>query len=60
MYKNGDAKEFTFDPVDQYMLQARAFAHSILNNTPVPTPLSDALKNMQVIDAFRESAGNKW
>jgi len=59
MYKNGDAKEFTFDPVDQYMLQARAFAHSILNNTPVPTPLSDALKNMQVIDAFRESAGNK-
>ena len=49
-------EEIVFAPVDQYSLQADAFADAILNDRAVPTPLSDALGNMQVIDAIRESA----
>jgi predicted dehydrogenase len=45
-----------FDPADQYSEMADAFALSILNNTSVPTPLTDALANMRVIDAMFESA----
>lgn len=41
---------------DQYSEMGDAFALSILNNTPVPTPLTDALANMRVIDALFESA----
>lgn len=45
----------TFDPVDQYRVQVDAFARSIQLDTPVPCPLDDAVANMQVIDAVRES-----
>ena len=44
------------NPADQYSEMADAFALSILNNTRVPTPLTDALANMRVIDAMFESA----
>jgi predicted dehydrogenase len=47
------------NPADQYSEMADAFALSILNNTPVPTPLADALANMRVIDAMFESAKNQ-
>ena len=43
---------FTFGPVDQYTLQAEAFSKAILENTEIPTPLSDAVNNMKVIDAI--------
>lgn len=50
-----------FEPVDQYSLQADAFSKSILEDLPVPTPLSDAIGNMKVIDAIVSSAkSNKW
>ena len=50
-----------FDPVDQYSLQADAFSESILNDTPVPTPLTDAIANMKVIDAIVSSSKrNTW
>ncbi len=42
--------------VDQYTLQAEAFARAILEDTPVPTPLTDAVANMRVLDALVESA----
>jgi len=38
-----------FEPCDQYTLQADAFARSILENSPVPLPLEDAVGNMRVI-----------
>ncbi len=57
LHKDDNAESITFDPVNQYTLQAQAFAQSILDDSPVPTPLSDALSNMKVIDAFRASAG---
>jgi predicted dehydrogenase len=50
-----DVHETTFDRVDQYTLQAEAFSRAVLDDTPVPTPLSDALANMRVIDAIFES-----
>jgi predicted dehydrogenase len=47
--KNG-SEEMTFEPVDQYTLQGDLFAQAVLNNTPVPTPLQDAINNMKVIE----------
>ena len=40
---------------DQYTVQAEAFARAILDDTPVPTPLSDAVANLRVIEALRAS-----
>ena len=51
-----ETKTFSFEPVDQYTLQGDAFANAILRNEPVPTPLSDAIANMRVIDKIVESA----
>jgi len=55
----GGNEEFTFDPVDQYTLQGDAFSKAILENTEVPTPLSDAINNMKVTDAIIKSAETK-
>jgi predicted dehydrogenase len=49
--KNG-SEEMMFEPIDQYTLQGDLFAQSILNNTPVPTPLQDAINNMKVIETI--------
>ncbi|KOH45139.1 Gfo/Idh/MocA family protein [Sunxiuqinia dokdonensis] len=54
-------ESFVFDAVDQYTLQADAFAHAILRNEEVPTPLSDAVGNMTAIDGIVASAkNNQW
>ncbi len=49
-------EEIHFPACDQYTLQGDAFAQAILQGTPVPTPLEDALANMQAIDAVRAAA----
>jgi predicted dehydrogenase len=49
-------EEVTFDACDQYTLEADAFARSILDDSPVPTPLADAVANMRVIDRVSSSA----
>lgn len=52
---------FSFEPTDQYTLQGDAFSKAILENTDVPTPLTDAVNNMKVIDAIVESsAKGQW
>jgi hypothetical protein len=43
-------------PHDQYRIQGDLFSLAILNDTPVPTPLADAVANMEVIDALVRSA----
>jgi predicted dehydrogenase len=48
--------EIVCDVCDQYTLQGDAFARAILDNTPVPTPLEDAVANMRVIEAILASA----
>jgi len=48
---HGDQKEeITFDSCDQYTIQGDLFSLAILNDTPVPTPLQDAIDNMIVIE----------
>jgi predicted dehydrogenase len=48
--------EIVFDICDQYTLQGDALARAILDNTPVPTPIEDAVANMAVIEALVRSA----
>jgi predicted dehydrogenase len=53
--------EILFGPCNQYAIQADQFSLAILNGAPVPTPLSDAVANMRVLDAIRESGRqNAW
>lgn len=54
-------EDIYFDAVDQYSLQADAFAKAIIENLPVPTPLTDAIANMAVIDAIKLSSDkSEW
>ncbi len=46
---------------DQYTTQGDLFSRAILDDTPVPTPLDDAVGNMRVIDAlFKSAAEERW
>lgn len=45
-------QDYWFGPADQYTIQAEEFANAVINNTPVPTALEDAIANMRVIDAI--------
>ena len=58
----GDGIEESVFPIcDQYALQGDAFSKSVLENTPVPTPLSDAIENMEVIDAiYKSGESGSW
>lgn len=47
---------FRFVDVNHYVEQVEAFAHCVLFQEAVPTPLQDALDNMKVIDAIIASA----
>ena len=46
----GTTEEIRFEVCDQFTLQADAFARAILDDSPVPTPLADAVANMRVIE----------
>jgi predicted dehydrogenase len=48
-------EEILFDICDQYTIQADQFSLAVLNDTPVPTPLTDAVANMKALEAVRES-----
>ncbi len=50
LQKGGETETIFFETCDQYTLQGDAFSKAILDDTPVPTPLEDALANMKVID----------
>ena len=53
--------EITIDICDQYTIQGDLFARAILDDTPVPTPITDAVANMRVIEAIRKSSKqNAW
>lgn len=56
LHTKDGSEEMTFEPVDQYTLQGDLFSQSILNNTPAPTPLQDAINNMKVIETVLASA----
>ena len=48
--------ERVFDRVDQYTLQVEAFSRAVLEDEPVPLPLSDGVANMRVLDAIKASS----
>ena len=59
--KKGDifqenVEKITFDPIDQYAMQAEAFSKAVLEDKEVPVPLEDTLANTLVVEAIFESA----
>lgn len=56
-YQPSDAPEERIEVAtcDQYTIQGDLFARAILDDTPVPTPIADAVRNMEVIEAIRKS-----
>ena len=61
-YQHGDTiDEILLETCNQYTLQGDMFSQAVLNNTPVPTPIEDAVANMRVIDAVtRSSKSGGW
>jgi predicted dehydrogenase len=54
--RGNDIKEIALDKCNQYTIQGDLFSRAILDDTTVPTPLTDAVANMQVLEAINESA----
>jgi predicted dehydrogenase len=51
----------TFPVCDQYTLQGDLFSRAIRENLEVPVPVTDAVKNMAVIEAaFRSAESDRW
>ena len=48
-------RTLTFPPADQYSIQASLFARAVLEDTPVPVPVEDAIANLKVIEAILET-----
>ena len=48
--------EIVLGVYNQYGIQGDLFSQAVLNDTPVPTPLEDAVANMKVIEAVVASA----
>lgn len=53
---DGSVETLTFPAVDQYGIMVEEFADAALTGRPVLLPPSDAVANMRVIDAVRQSA----
>lgn len=51
----GKTEEIHFPVCDQYAIQGDLFSVAIRNDTPVPTPITDAVANMRVIEAVLAS-----
>lgn len=59
--ESGEINEIEFDVCDQYGIQGDLFSQAIRNDTPVPTPIADAVGNMKVIEAIVRSAeSGQW
>lgn len=57
----GDRVIEEFPVCDQYTLQGDQFSKAILDDTEVPVPLEEAIRNMKVIEAiFRSAETRQW
>ncbi len=56
LYRGDKEEEILFEKCDQYTIQGDLFSLAILNDTPVPTPLIDAVENMRVIERIVKEA----
>lgn len=54
--RGSDVDEILLETADQYTIQGDLFSRAVLDGTPVPTPLDDAVANMRAIEAVVESA----
>jgi predicted dehydrogenase len=60
LFGSGITQE-TFPVCDQYTIQGDVFSRALREDTAVPVPLSDAIKNMAVIEAvFRSAQSGAW
>lgn len=50
--RRGKRETLTFPAADQYSIQAALFAGAVLDGTPMPVPIEDAIANMRVIEAI--------
>jgi predicted dehydrogenase len=56
-----DVSSETFPTCDQYTIQGDIFSRSVRENLEVPVPLTDAIRNMAVIEAaFRSAESGRW
>ncbi|MCC9605380.1 Gfo/Idh/MocA family oxidoreductase [Blastopirellula sp. JC732] len=56
-----EIQELKLPIADQYTIQGDLMSKAILDESPVPTPLADAVANMRVIEAiFRSGKSGKW
>lgn len=56
-----EVEEVRIEVCNQYTIQADQFSLAVLNDTPVPTPLTDSVANLKVIEAVLESGRtNGW
>ena len=55
---DGEPKMVEHPACDQYTVQGDLMSQAIANDTPVPTPIEDAVANMKVIEAVRRSAAD--
>src|SRR5574341_2224048 len=54
-------EEIEFEICDQYTIEGDLFSRAVINDTPVPTPLEDAVANMKAIEAVFESGrSGRW
>jgi predicted dehydrogenase len=59
--RNDVSEEIIQPPSDHYRNMADEFAQSVFAKVSVPTPLSDALANMKIIDAiFASAKDSQW
>jgi len=56
IHRGGDVETIEVGHHNQYTIQGDLMSRAILDDTPVPTPLGDAVDNMKVIDRVVKSA----
>lgn len=52
---NPHTEVMTFEPADQYAIEAERFARAVLDDEPTPIPPDDAVANMRVIERVFEA-----
>ena len=57
----GGSQQFETEICDQYTIQGDLFSKAILDDTDVPVPLEDAVRNMACIEAvFKSASSGVW
>ena len=61
LQRGSETERIEFPTADQYALQAENMSLAIINDTPVPTPITDAVANMRVIErCFASARDRRW